>query len=187
MTLFAGGFRGEPGVRPEYAGLAPCPFFGPSLSTGFGWLVMTAMACLHLRYPFAAVLGGVPGPVPGYRLLSHAPPRAGWSSRSRWDTRSQVHLLGGNRTRTVIELSGIELPATDTCTLANAVVSQRIAPGPPPNTPSLETSSRLSSPTCLPCLGLLDGQRCHRRRCQGPFISAQTHRIRFGRSCRAED
>ncbi len=88
--------------------------FGPSLSTGFGWLAMTAIACLHLRYPFTAVLGGVRGPVPRYRLLSHARPGIGWSVRSRWDRQSQVHLLGGNRTRTVIELSGTEAPATDT-------------------------------------------------------------------------
>ena len=31
----------------------------------------------------------------------------GWSGRLEWDTLSQVHLLGGNRTHTAIELSRI--------------------------------------------------------------------------------
>lgn len=31
----------------------------------------------------------------------------GWSNLLEWDTLSQVHLLGGNRTHTVIELSRV--------------------------------------------------------------------------------
>src|SRR5437763_1232634 len=90
----------------------PCPF-GPS-PTGVGWLALTAIGCLHGRCPCPAVLDGVPGPVPSYRRLTHAPPRSRWSSGSGWVTLSQVHLLGGNHTHTVIELSGTEVPATDT-------------------------------------------------------------------------
>src|SRR5262245_46160981 len=112
---------------------------------------MTAIACLHLRYPFTAVLGGVLGPVASYRLLSHAPPGIGWSVRFRWDTLSQVHLLGGNRTRTVIELSGTGVPATDTCTLVDAVVSQRIAPGPRPNSPAHAQPAVGSDSGCRHC------------------------------------
>jgi hypothetical protein len=52
----------------------PCPF-GPSHSTGLGWLAVTTIRCLHGRCPCSTVLGGVPGPVPSYCLLSHAPPR----------------------------------------------------------------------------------------------------------------
>jgi hypothetical protein len=48
----------------------PCPF-GPSL-TGSGWLALTTIGCLHGCYPCLAVLDGIPGPVPGYRLLTHA-------------------------------------------------------------------------------------------------------------------
>jgi len=77
-----GGFRGErrPEIgasRPRTARAVPPPLpFGSSLSTGFGWLALTTIqACLHGRCPFVAELGGVPGPVRGYRLLSHAPPR----------------------------------------------------------------------------------------------------------------
>src|ERR687886_311355 len=92
----------------------PCPF-GPS-PTGVGWFVLTAIGCLHGRCPCPAVLGGVPGPVPSYRLLTHALLGGRWSSCSEWVTLSQVHLLGGNLTHTVIELSGTEVPATVTCT-----------------------------------------------------------------------
>src|SRR5260370_30568610 len=51
----------------------PCPV-GPS-PTGLGWSVVTTRSCLHGCCPYAAELGGIPGPVPGDRLLSHAPPR----------------------------------------------------------------------------------------------------------------
>src|SRR4051794_29391101 len=93
----------------------PCPF-GPSPSTGFGWFILTTIGCLHGRCPCPTVLGGVPGPVPSYRLLTHALLGSRWSICSEWVTLSQVHLLGGNRTHTVIELSETSVPAAVTCT-----------------------------------------------------------------------
>src|SRR5262245_45911042 len=71
---------------------------------------MTAIGCLHGRCPCPTVLGGVLGPVPSYRHLAHAPLRCRWSGCSEWVMLSQVHLLGGNRTHTVIELSGAHRP-----------------------------------------------------------------------------
>src|SRR5947208_97957 len=50
-------------------------------------------------------LGGVPGPVPSYRRLTHAPPPGSGQPPEEWVTLSQGHLLGGNRTHTVFELS----------------------------------------------------------------------------------
>ena len=130
-ALFAGAGRVNVGGRRQchppraFRALARVRF-GPGLSTWFGRKWLTAIhTCLRFRCPFAAVLGGVPGQVPGDRLLSHAPPPGGWSGRREWDTHHGVHLPGGNRTHTMIELSGTEVPAADT-RLA-AVVSQRIA------------------------------------------------------------
>src|SRR5262249_257490 len=110
------GCRGErrrtTSVRRPRASEWPAPPprpFGPS-PTGVGWLAMTAIRYLHGRCPFPAVLGGIPGPVPSYRPLTRAPLRCRWSGRSEWVMLSQVHLLGGNRTHTVIELSGVHWP-----------------------------------------------------------------------------
>ena len=55
-------------------------------------------------YPFPTVLGGVPGRVPSYRLLS--PLHTGGRQAARMgDTLSPLHQRGGNRTRTKTKLS----------------------------------------------------------------------------------
>jgi len=50
----------------------------------------------------------------GFELPPFVPCTAqrSWSCSAEWDTLSQVHLLGGNYTLTVIELSGTNIPAT---------------------------------------------------------------------------
>ena len=57
------------------------------LLTRVGWLSLTMVPVyLHLRYPLTAVLDGIPGRVPGYRRLTHAPLTQDSSGLGKWVT-----------------------------------------------------------------------------------------------------
>ena len=101
----------------RWAVLPPCPF-GPSRETGLGWLAVTALQ-LAFTLVVRTQLSWAGFPV-RFRVTAFCPMHGSWQvvRLPGVGHASQVHLLGGNCTHTVLELSGTGVPATVTRSLA---------------------------------------------------------------------
>ena len=107
-----------------------CPF-GPS-PTGFGWLAMTAIACLHWRCPFAAVLGGVPV---RFRVTAFCPmhrPEPGSRAGQSGTCYHRFTSWAGISPARLSSCQGPKSLRLIPAPLRAAVVSQRIAPSRAP-------------------------------------------------------